>query len=134
VYAALALLFALAALWIVGKFKKLSAKSNSSDTNGDGSPVWIPSTVDQSYIERIAQMVGEVEREQDFSGFSSPRCEITQNILGMRDEEISALSILLQQKFQLRLGATIGRWKGDGCFTSWLGGDIEKLQSKIKNY
>jgi hypothetical protein len=135
VYAVVFLLFALALLFIVRLFKKQAGKSGGgSATNPDGTPSYIPSTVDQSYIERIAEMIYAIHKEEDYSGFSSKRCEVAMNILGMRDEEVSVLSILLQRNSKLRLGATIGRWKGDGCFTSWFGGDIEKLQNKVKNY
>jgi hypothetical protein len=135
VYAVIFLLFALALLFIIRLFKKQAGKSSSgSGVNSDGTPSYIPSTVDQSYIERIAEMIYDIHKEEDYSGFSSERCEVAMNILGMRDEEISVLSILLQRNSKLRLGATIGRWKGDGCFTSWFGGEIEKLQNKVKNY
>jgi hypothetical protein len=126
----------LIALWVVRYARNAFAptRKGKSDTKPDGTPTYIPSSVDQSYIERMTLMVYEVNKGEDYSGFSSNRCEISNNILGMRDEEIAALSIMLQQKYQLRLGATIGRWKGDGCFTSWLGGEIDKLKNKLKNY
>jgi hypothetical protein len=137
VYGAIFLAFALATLWIIRLFKKQAAGIGGGNTNGvnpNGTPAWIPPTVDQSYIQRIADMIVDIQKDEDFSGYSSERCEVTNNILGMRDEEVSALSIMLQQKYQVRLGATIGRWKGDGCFTSWFGGELDKLQTKVKNY
>jgi hypothetical protein len=137
IIALILLVLILAALWIV-RYARNSFASNGggkgSNAKPDGTPASIPTSVDQSYIERIVQLVYQVNKEEEYAGYSEKRCEITNNILGMRDEELAVLSILLQQKYQLRLGATIGRWKGDGCFTSWLGGDIEKLQNKVKNY
>jgi hypothetical protein len=126
----------LLALWVIRYARNAFAPAGKgrSDTKPDGTPTYIPSSVDQSYIERMTLMVYEVNKGEEYSGFSSKRCEISNNILGMRDEEVAALSIMLQQKYQLRLGAAIGRWKGDGCFSSWLGGEIDKLKNKVKNY
>ena len=136
IIALVVLTLVMVALWVIRYARKaLGANGKGQNgTNGDGTPTYIPVSVDQSYIERIATLIYGIQKEEDFSGYSAERCEASNNILGMRDEEVAVLSIMLQQKYQMRLGATIGRWKGDGCFTSWMGGEIEKLQNKVKNY
>ena len=138
VYSIIGFALIMLALWVVriakntlSKGKGTTGGNGSNTTNSDGT-LQVPSTVDMSYIERIAQMIWSIQQDEDFGGYSGDRCEVSNNVKSMRPDELTALSLYMQQQYQMRLGAAIGRWNGDGCIP-FLAGDIAEIKAKVRN-
>jgi hypothetical protein len=140
VYATIILVLALLAFWVIRKFKTIfqaddtRKSSNSTTTRPDGTPASVPTNVDLSYVERIAQLVVEIDDEQDYGWYSGKRCEASNNIGIMRPEELAAVSGLLRPRKRIGLGALVARWDDDGCSYIGLAGDIDKIKAKTRNY
>lgn len=139
IYTTIGFVLIMVALWIIRYAKNAfsgggggSKSGNGTDTNADGTPV-LPNSVDQGYIDRIAALIWSINQAEDFSGYFGDRCEASNNIIGMRDEETRALSIIFQQKYGMRLSASIGRWESDGCYPLFVDGDIMKVKERVKN-
>lgn len=132
-------LVALVAIWLIGYAKKVfgSAKgaNNGSDVNPDGTPV-VPGGVgvDNAYITRIATLANEVHNDKDFSGISGARCELINNLVGMRDEEVFAL-VNTCQSWGFSLRADVSQYESDGCI-NWIGTKekIKDAQNRLKNF
>lgn len=63
------LVLVMVALWVI-RYARSSfggTGKGSPGTNPDGTPTYIPPSVDQSYIDRISLMVYEVNKEEDYS-------------------------------------------------------------------
>lgn len=112
-------------------FKKSGAGSDG-DVNDDGTPAAPPT--DPAYIDRIAKLVKKARDDKDYSGISSARCEATNNIIGMRNEEIVALVALCKGSYGFDLKGETNQWKGDGCFTIIEADKVEALKDRLKNF
>lgn len=124
------------AIWIIGfaikTFKKVSSGDSGGGVNDDGTPAAPPT--DPAYIDRIAKLVKTARDDKDYSGLSSARCEATNNIIGMRNEEIVALIALCKGSYGFDLKGETNKWKGDGCFTIIEADKAEALKERLKNF
>lgn len=127
---------AFVAIWLIGlaikTFKKATTKGG--DDGGilpDGTP---NPNVDAAYIDRIAKLVKTARDENDHYGPSSARCEATNNIVGMRNEEIVALVALCKAGYGFDLKGEINQWEGDGCFTIIAADKVDVLKDRLKNF
>ncbi|MBC7778082.1 MAG: hypothetical protein H7246_21800 [Phycisphaerae bacterium] len=129
---------AFVAIWLIGFLLK-TLKKNKTDATGqtanpDGTPGGWQIDIDKAYIDRMAKLGKTVHDEKDYSGYSSGRCELVNNIIQMRDEEIVALVELCKSQYGFDLRGDVTQMKGDGCWNPFGKEQHEAAAARLKNF